>query len=64
MNIIPGLLGVSLMGDPWNFCMNFTVYFLLLIYILSATKAVWYVHTIRNTGDPIRTRNLSLFGPD
>ena len=24
----------------------------------------WYVHTIRNTGDPIRTRNLSLFGPD
>jgi hypothetical protein len=24
----------------------------------------WNVHTIRNTGDPIRTRNLSLFGPD
>lgn len=29
-----------------------------------AARAPWNVHTIRNTGDPIRTRNLSLLGPD
>ena len=34
------------------------------IYTSNGCMRLWHVHTIRKTGDPIRTRNLSLFGPD